>query len=254
MLLKKTFPSHAVDYFGYISPNVMMREVNDALATQNVEDGAGFARIMTSIGATWMLGQCVLEFDDLVNSAEELEIEALPRENFGISYVRRAVAKRDGKVVVRYAAKQLPVYVETRKIVPVSVMDRFWKEPAAPCGENIPFIQPIANMQPADYYTVRYYDCDPNRHLTAFRYLDIILEAMAYWCGEVRRIQRIQIDYRSECVPGDSLLLTYGEQDGVHYITGTKQNGKLSFNSTVRLSEETYPISSQREGFEHVPV
>lgn len=254
MKAKTTFPSHNADYFGYIGPNFAMRAMTDVITNKNVEDGVGFSRIYPSIGATWMLGQCVLEYKQLVTTAQELEIEVLPREQSGVSNVRRAVMRRNGEDVVRYTAKQLPVYFFQRKVVPPEIMEPFWKVPAVPCTEDIPFIMPIESMKIVDNYRVRYCDSDPNRHMTAFRYLDLIMESINYWESSVHLIERMQVDYRSECVPGDMLNLYHGMKDGIHYVSGYKADGTASFHSTVRLSKETYLTAADQDDLAERPI
>ncbi len=254
MKAKATFPSHNADFYGYIAPNFVTRAINDVIARKNVEDGAGFSRIYPTIGATWMLGQCVLEYKQLVTTAEEVEIEVLPREQCGVTTLRRAVMRRNGEDVVYFTAKQLPVYYVERKVVPPNVMEEFWNVPAAPCGEDIPFITPIESMELVDKYRVRYCDSDPNHHMTAFRYLDLIMECINYWGTEMRLIERMQVDYRRECMPGDVLKLYHGVQDGLHYVSGYKEDGTVSFHSTVRLSEKVYPSAAEQDDVADRPI
>lgn len=238
MLLKHTFPACSGDYHGFVSPNYMMREIDEGAAAANYEDGVGFAHIYPTIGVTWMLGQCVLEFKELLAPANEVEIEAMQREQHGIATVRRCVMRREGREIMRFAAKLLPVNFAARKSVPASTLDPFWRSAPAPCGERILFLKMPENMEERERYTVKYRDCDTNKHLTAFRYLDLVMETVGYWDGPARLPERVQIDYLRECLPGDVLLLQYREQDGIHYCRGVKEDGTFSFHASVKFSEE----------------
>lgn len=236
--LYHTFPACSGDYHGFVSPNYMMREIDEGVAAANYADGVGFAHIFPTIGVTWMLGQCVLEFKELLTPAYEVEIEALQREQFGIATVRRCVMRRDGREIMRFTAKLLPVDFKARKAVPASTLDPFWKSPPAPCGEPIVFLRMPAHMDTKERYIVKYRDCDSNKHMTAFRYLDLIMETIGYWEEEARLPQRIQIDYLRECLPGEVLHLQYAEQMGVRYCRGIKDDGSVSFHASVKLSEK----------------
>ncbi len=238
MILKHTFPACSGDYHGFVSPNYMMREIDEGVAAANFEDGVGFAHIFPTIGVTWMLGQCVLEFKELLTPAYEVEIEALQREQFGIATVRRCVMRREGREILRFAAKLLPVDFHARKAVPASTLDPFWKTPPAPCGERIDFLKMPEAMETREVYAVKRRDCDTNRHMTAFRYLDLIMETVGYWEEEARLPQRIQIDYLRECLPGEVLRLQYAKADGMHYCRGMKDDGTVAFHAAVKLSEE----------------
>ena len=241
MILNHTFPASAVDYFGYVTIKAMMQEINEGVAAANYADGVGFAHIFPTIGVTWMLGQCVMEFKELVPCAYEVEIEAFDHEQFGIATVRRCVMRREGREVMRFAAKLLPVDFKARKAVPASTLEPFWKNPAAPCGERIDFIKMPADMKTVEDYLVCYRDCDSNKHMTAFRYLDLVMETIGYWGGEVHMPERIQIDYMRDCLPGEHLLLQYAEQDGIRYCRGVKTDGTVSFHASVKLSDSVYP-------------
>ena len=238
MILKHTFPACSGDYHGFVSPNYMMCEIDEGVAAANYADGVGFSHIFPTIGVTWMLGQCVLEFKELLSPAYEVEIEALQREQHGIATVRRCVMRREGREIMRYSAKLLPVNFKARKAVPASVLDPFWKVPPAACGEKIEFLQMPERMETKERYFVKYRDCDTNKHMTAFRYLDLIMETVGYWEGEAHLPQRIQIDYLRECLPEEILLLQYAECNGVRYCRGIKENGVVSFHASVKFSEE----------------
>ena len=179
--LYHTFPGCSGDYHGFVSPNYMMRKIDEGVALANYEDGVGFSHIFPAIGVTWMLGQCVLEFKELLVPAYEVEIEALPHEQFGIATVRRCVMRKDGTEIMRYSSKLLPVDFAARKAVPASALEPFWKVPAAPCGERIVFLKMPEEMVTKERFPVKYRDCDTNKHMTAFRYLDLVMETVGYW-------------------------------------------------------------------------
>ncbi|MBQ2955944.1 MAG: hypothetical protein IJE08_05730 [Clostridia bacterium] len=241
MRLKSTFPASAVDYTGYVAPNHMMRAINEGVGAANFNDGVGFSHLFPTIGVTWMLGQCVIENEKFVPCAEEVEVECGGHEQFGVTTVRRCVMYHNGEVAMRFAAKLLPVYFHERKVVPPSVLIPFWKTPHAPCGEAISFIVPPRQMETVEEYHVHYRDCDSNKHMTAFRYLDLVMETAGHWHGELHLPKRVQIDYLKECLPGDVVYLKHAMKDGLHYCSGVKFDGSVSFHATVRFSDETYP-------------
>lgn len=239
MELKHRFNASAVDYFGYVNPRALMQEINEGVVAANYADGVGFSIIYPRIGVTWMLGQCVLEFDEFVPCGEEVTIRSGGHEQFGVATVRRCSMHYEGREVVRFSAKLLPVDFNKRRTVNSAVLEPFWKTPPSPCGEPIRFLKMPMEMETAEEFVVRYRDCDSNRHMTAFRYLDLILETVGYWNGEPHLPKRIQIDYKRECLPGDHLTLRHAMVDGVHYVAGIKADGTESFIASVRLAEES---------------
>lgn len=246
--LYHTFPACSGDYHGFVSPNYMMREIDEGVAAANYADGVGFSHIFPTIGVTWMLGQCVMEFKELLRPAYEVEIETLEREQHGITTVRRSTMRREGREIMRYSAKLLPVDFKARKAVSASVLDPFWKSPAAPCGERIDFLRMPDDMEIREHYCVKHRDCDSNKHMTAFRYLDLIMETVGYWEREAYLPERIQVDYLRECLPGETLLLQYGELDCIRYCCGVKEDGTAAFNAAVQFAKEPFPVRDDELG------
>ena len=238
MIIKHAFPACSGDYYGYVSPTYLMREIDEGVAKSNYEDGVGFAHLYPAIGVTWMLGQCVLEYLEPVYTVEEVEIEASGHEQHGPAVVRRCTMRFQGKDAMRFTAKLLPVYFDARKVAPAKVLEPFWKTPAIPAGEWVPFLNMPQQMETVEEYVVRYRDCDTNKHMSAFRYLDLILEAASYWEGDMHLARRVQIDYRKECVVGDRVSIRHCLQDGIHYVCGVKADGTVSFNASVQYAQE----------------
>ena len=243
MKLKHTFPAYSGDYFGYVNPTCLMEEIDEGVAMSNFEDGVGFAHLFPAIGVTWMLGQCVVEYLEPVMTVDEVEIITGGHEQHGPAVVRRSTMYHRGKEAMRFTAKLLPVYFHARKVAPPQVLEPFWKSPAIPTGELIPFIKAPEHMETVEEYVVHYRDCDTNKHMSAFRYMDLILEAVGYWEGEMRLARRVQIDYRKECVVGERMSIRHGVKDGVHYVSGVKENGEVSFHASVLFSEQITPAA-----------
>ena len=88
---------------------------------------------------------------------------------------------------------------------------------------------------------MKHCDCDTNGHLTAFRYVDLICELSGYWGPELHQIRRLQVDFRKECLPGETIDLYHGVRDGIHYVAGYHADGRPSFHASLELAEETCP-------------
>ena len=97
MQFHKIFPNVAMDYFGYVGPAATMREVCECIAIDTDHDGVGFRRMITELGATWMMGQVVLEAFHPIRSAMEVVIETLPYEKMGVAVMRRAEIRHEGE-------------------------------------------------------------------------------------------------------------------------------------------------------------
>lgn len=250
MRFEKIFPNVTMDYFGYVSPANTMREVCECISRDTDHDGVGFLRMITELGATWMMGQFVLESFQPIPANLEVEIVTLPYEKIGVSVMRRVEIRHQGQVLARQTNKTLPVYYQQRKVVPPEAYAYMWETPAGEPGEDLKWVDLPEDMELVERYPVKYCDCDTNGHLTAFRYVELICELSGYWGPELHLIRRLQVDFRKECLPGETISLYHGMRDGVHYVAGLHENGRPAFHASLELAEETCPRVADELNFD----
>lgn len=241
MQFHKIFPNVAMDYFGYVGPAATMREVCECITIDTDHDGVGFRRMITELGATWMMGQVVLEAFHPIRSAMEVVIETLPYEKMGVAVMRRAEIRHEGELMFRQTNKTLPVSFARRKVLDPQTYAYMWETPAGEPGEDFGWVDLPEDLELVERYPVKHCDCDTNGHLTAFRYVDLICELSGYWGPELHQIRRLQVDFRKECLPGETIDLYHGVRDGIHYVAGYHADGRPSFHASLELAEETCP-------------
>ena len=84
---------------------------------------------------------------------------------------------------------------------------------------------------------VYYSDTDINGHMNNTKYADVACDAIEYHKRSQRWISEVQINYLSECFPGDELLILCGEEGDAHYVKGTDEAGGDRFTLRMRLSK-----------------
>lgn len=230
-----------MDYFGYVSPSELLREADRSNILQSDAEGVGFLRMKDTLGATWMLVQVLMEFRKPARAGQSVTMETTNHEDFGVAILRRTSLQSHGKELLRVSTKILPVYLKERKVVPPEKLTSLWTLPAGAQGEDLERIVLPENLTLFEEVPVRYRDCDMNGHMTAYRYLDLVCEAIGYWGEHLHLLRRMQIDYRKECLPGDSLRILHGTENGRHYVGGFKPDGTCSFAAWAEFAEEEYP-------------
>lgn len=243
---KIVFPSISTDLFGYVSPWVLFQSINDFLAREMDLDGAGVERLLKEVGATWMLGQLLVEYDAPVRHSVPLEVRFHRRKSSGACSVRRMSVLDGGKELVRYTEKFLPVAFAERKVLPLSALDHLWQRPGGEMEESFGWIRLPAEMDLAEQVKVRNWWCDPNGHMTTYQYINLVCELAGYWDAGVRVLERLQMDFRGEFVPGERMSLYRAEENGVTYVSGMHDDGRLGFAASVKLSETSYPYARFR--------
>lgn len=235
------FPMVASDLYGYVSPWVMFQTISENVAREMDLDGVGIVRMLEEVGATWMLGQLVLEYSEPLMHSIPLEMEFLPRKTCGISSVRQAVIRSGDRAIVRCTEKFLAVSFTQRKAISLSALDHMWQRPGGEPAQDFGWVLLPEKMELAEEVMVRRYWCDPNGHMTTFQYLNLICELAGYWAGRPRILERLQVDFRKEFMPGERISLYRGEENGIICISGMHENGQLGFSASVKLSAEEYP-------------
>jgi len=200
-------------------------------------------RMINELGATWMMGQMVMENFEPIQPGMEVRINMPPRELHGVGIVRRAHLWDGDLERARVTLKMLPVYFTSRKVVPPAELERLWMTPDRPAGEPIHWVALPEHMELADKILVRRPMCDVNGHMTAFQYLNFICEAAGY-CGEaLHLIRRMQVDFKAEFLPGETLELYRAEENGLIYVSGLHEDGRLGFRAGVALDQEETPTA-----------
>ncbi len=243
MRYKAHFQMSTTDLFGCVSPWLILQEVNDCVGWEFDIDGVGIERMLEELGATWMMGQMVLENFAPIRPGMEVEIELLPRELHGVGILRRAHLWDGDLERARVTLNMLPVYFKSRRVVPPAELSRLWLTPDQSGGTPIGWEQFPEHMELAEEILVRRHMCDVNGHMTAFQYLNYICEAAGYWGETLHLIQRMQVDFKAEFMPGEILKLYCGEHQGIRYISGVHEDGRLGFRASVSLAEEETPTA-----------
>lgn len=243
MRYKAHFQMSTTDLFGCVSPWLILQEVNDCVGWEFDADGVGIVRMIDELGATWMMGQLVLENFAPIRPGMAIEIEMPPRELYRVGVLRRAHLWDDGLERARVTLNMLPVYFKSRKVVPPAELSRLWLTQGRPLEAPVEWVHLPEHMELAERIQVRRHMCDVNGHMTAFQYLNYICEAAGYWGETLHLIRRMQIDFKAEFMPGESLEIYRGEDQGICYLSGMHEDGRQGFCASVALAAEETPTA-----------
>jgi len=238
MKFQTQFKSYCSDYYGFVSPGLLVQEINEYISVCYDEEGVDIHRLISELGATWMTGQTVVEMVSNLKVSEPVEIELSRHEQHGPATVRRAIVRTKDREIMRYTNKMLPVSYQRRKVLPPSALEPLWKIPAAPKGEEIGWVVPPENMELVEHFPVRHSLCDFNGHMTMYQYCNLVCDVAGYWGERMHMLERVQTDYKRECLPGEVIDIYRGEKDGVIYVSGFHADGNVAFNASVKLSKE----------------
>lgn len=93
-----------------------------------------------------------------------------------------------------------------------------------------------AALAPHHVHTVRYSDLDINGHMNNVKIVDVVCDGLELDRQDGRFVSEIQVNYTSECMPGEQIALAVGQgADELTYVFGTA-DGKAKFEAAAKFS------------------
>lgn len=234
--------SFEMDYYQYLPPSALMRVAGAASFAALLEYGYEYPLLREKLGGTWMLG--MLDFyvyEDIRVDGEpvKLTMYASPLYRAPSVFMVRIEVRAGDRVVAVADTCSMVVSIRERHALRTddvcAVLDVSHREiiAEAPARLQLP-----EDMEFVQTHTVQYYDCDRNQHMNAYRYTDLVCQAVGYWsAGTHRRMAGMRMEYDAECLPGEIISLYQKKTDRGIYVKGVKEDGRLSFKSLVRMAD-----------------
>jgi len=181
-------------------------------------------------GRIWVLSRFLVEINRLPVWNDEVIIETWGKGKDGLFALRDfIVSDAKGEVLAIATSSWLIVDMKTRRPQrPDELMEKF------PCVEDKHAVTrkpdkiPPVDMAEALYDEVRFGDLDVNNHANAHRYIEWILDSYAEEMLKKRHIRRIEINFMSEALLGDGIVVLSGNAD---------KTGAVFIHSIVRKSD-----------------
>lgn len=218
------------DICGAVSPVTLVHMGNHSCALKAADEGAGNEFLYEKAGAVWMLARLRLEQIQPIYSRDQVTVSITDRAIDRLYYMRQAVITKDGAQAARLLLSSVAVDREKRRAIRPSEIEKIWPYSKPPISlPPVKKLIPPEKMEKIDQFTVRYADCDFNGHLSSAHYAGIACEYSDYWRDGPRLMSPLQIDYSAECRPGVTVHLHRAEREGILYLRGMSDSGKVYF-------------------------
>ena len=228
------FPMYT-DYNCNASPAELARMIIGDTLLQIDADGIPRLRLITEKHSVWMVDKFALSQSRSIPWGSELEIDIAPRAEKGVRIYYSTELRIGGEAVGTAQLSFFAVDYDERRVMRLSELSGMWNEPAQP-GKAMPRAAFRGDMQIAGSERVRWSDCDSNHHFTSPKYLDLVCDFTDFWGGEERVCSYMQVDYVSECRPGEELrILRAGDGESV-FVRGEHSDGSTAFDAVCRYS------------------
>jgi len=202
--------------------------------------GLGGDKMVADYGAVWMMARMYVRLSRPIANGDELRLTTWHRGADKTAVVNRdfdifAGDERIGEAVISWVI----VDVALRKLVKPLALTIVADSPVPRVVKDIvpAKIKPPEHMTQEMTRIVRYSDTDLNGHMNNTKYVDIACDAVQYEKLAGKFISEVQINYMQECFPGEELMISRGEQDGLEYVRGADKEGKVRFDVGLRIED-----------------
>lgn len=233
------------DYYCHAGPGELARMIIGDAVMQMDADGIPRQKLIDAKNGAWMVDKFRLEQLRQIGYNDTLTVVLSPRREKGVRIYYTAEVFSVGELAARAQLSFFAVEFTQRRILRLSELQELWLTPAQP-GKNMEKAVWRGEMSPCGSYTVRLSDCDSNRHLSSPKYLEFICDMTGFWGEGEKLCSLMQVDYVSECRPGEELCF-FSARDGERvFVRGTHADGSTAFDAVCRYDELSVDTAVKR--------
>lgn len=238
---KFTIESIDVDEFGTLKLSALFKYIQLVAGDAIQSAGIGQDALMQE-GLLWVLTRIQIKVNKWPKWQDKIIFKTYPNDNIKFIYPRHFIIyDNNGEEIIRIVSTWSLINKYDRKI---SMYDlhSFKDFIVEKHDDELPLPSKlILKSEPTYSYsnTVRYTDCDINRHLNNTRYIDYILDVKKSSFYKDYFITDFQIQYEHELLEEDVVNLYTFEEDNKLYVLG-KKNDVTSFLALLQFSKRKY--------------
>ncbi len=228
-----------VDVFGYLKPSDLLRHCTASCNEQNAADGCDEAihRIVAVTG--WMIARFCMTQSAPIRTGEKLVLRCSPRSIDGAVYIRRVRVHRDDVEVACCDFAWTLVDMENRRILRAKEIDRQLNLSEPIELPSVPRLPREKDLPELARQTISLAVCDANGHYSSANYVDMLCDAFDFWGNGERLMRKLQIEYKSEFMPGEELILSGRITETGVSAHGTHSDGRSGFTAHFVMEKIT---------------
>lgn len=237
-----------IDLFGHMRLSALL-QIMQNMATEHAEIlGFGGTFMQEQYNAFWLMARTSLSFTQSITAKDELEIYTTHRGvGKGVTIFRDYDFYVDGKQIGQATTAWVLVEITQKKIMkPTGFAELVTSAKPEKLKEVVPekvrFPEVLEDVMTR---TCTYSDTDINRHMNNTKYADIALDALGFEQFAGQYIADVQINYLTECFPGNTLSLCTAQQTdkasetSTHFVLGKHENEEACFAFRLQMRGET---------------
>lgn len=223
------------DRFGHIAPDSVL-DICQSMAIIHAEQmGIGRAKLLER-GQVWVLVRMKLEVLRQPNQ-ESLTVRAWPHSPSKFSFLRDFELSDSEGLSIKATSEWVLMDVEARKFArfDASIMGEAEYSPDRAFEEKPRKISPFElEGEPLLTLKPHYTDIDVNGHVNNARYPRFVMDALQL--GADQPIRTMQIDYRHEIAPSDTIAIYANYDNEAIRANGVLEDGTVAFSCAIEVA------------------
>jgi medium-chain acyl-[acyl-carrier-protein] hydrolase len=188
----------------------------------------------------WVLSRLTVEIYRPLQWYNEVEVETWPKDIERILYLRDYIVRdAQQQVVVRATSGWLAIDLETKRPKKIDDLhaEIFTSLKDKHGIEELP--EKLSPITEGDVFeiTSRYFDIDPNKHVTSTRYIDWMMDAVPLEVHRSGYPKKLSVNYLKETMPGETIKLIRQQGiDGQFFFEGINvSNNTNAFRGRIEF-------------------
>ena len=226
------------DMYGCLKPSQLLRLCMHSCSVKQEAEGVGAALRNLIPGCAWMLARFCMTQDAPIRAEDALTLDCSERSVDGAAYIRQVRVYRAGAVVAECRFVWTLIDMNNRKILRAKNVETRMTEFPPPIElAPLPRLASPGDLTDFGSFPVRRSDCDQNGHFSSANYIDLLCDAFGFWKDGAALMKSLQIDYHSEFLPEELLLLSGKYGDDGCFARGCHADGRKGFSAFFRRQE-----------------
>lgn len=237
-IIEYKLTSDVSDMFGRIRLSAFINlMIQSAIKSAN-SLGFGFDMLKQK-NMTWMLGRLSVEIYKSSNWENKVFVETWPKTVDGLLYIRDFIVRNEkDEVIAKGTSGWLAVDLDKKRIVSVdSLNEAFYELKNKNALDYMPMKITANKTEESFIRHASYFDLDMNKHVTAVRYLDWMMDTFDVDFHEKNYPKEIHINYIKEIHVGNEIKLNKKQlEEGKYYFDAQNQTtGNDSFKCIIKF-------------------
>lgn len=233
--------SRDADPQGLCRPSALLGYLQETATRAAIALQVSREEMLVRYHAFWMMARIWYRLDSPLRWDQQVTVRTWHRGDKGVSMYRDFDLLQDGRQVGEAVSVWVLADADTRGLMRLGrAVELEGTDGGALCKERtLGKLRIPCPLEPVHTRQIYYSDADVNGHMNNVRYADLACDALELeTLGRGSFVSQLQIGYLAECLPGETLTLSRGAQEGTRYVEGRGPEGKPRFDAMLSLTEE----------------